>query len=64
MKPIDLLNRFGTKANIARFFDIHPVSVGEWFDRNIVPLGRQYEAELLTGGELKAARPKKRRKAA
>ena len=52
MTPQDLLKHFGTQAEVARFFGVHPVSVNQWFKDGKVPIGRQYEAFVKTGGQL------------
>jgi len=52
MKPIDLLNHFGNQAAIARFFNVSPMSVSEWFKNDEIPMGRQYEAQVRTAGVL------------
>lgn len=64
MKPNDLLSHFGTKAEIARVAGCRLQSVVDWFDRDEVPAGRQYQFELSTRGRLKADFPADHRKVA
>lgn len=58
MTPQDLLDHFKTKAAIARFFDVKPPSVQDWFDKGVVPYGRQCEAQLRTCGVLHISKKK------
>jgi len=55
MTPNDLLKHFGTQAAVARYFGISAPSVHAWFVANTVPQGRQYEAQMRTGGALLAS---------
>lgn len=64
MTPNDLLKYFGTKAEIARAFGVEPPSITDWFATGEVPEVRQYQAELITNGALRAAYPADRRKVA
>ena len=57
MTPNDLLKFFGTQTAIAEFFGIAQPSVAEWFEKNRVPDGRQYEAQVRTAGRLVAIPP-------
>ncbi|MFB0769884.1 Cro/CI family transcriptional regulator [Aeromonas salmonicida] len=43
---------FGTKAAIADALGIKKSAVSQWGD--IIPKGRAYQIEVLTGGKLKA----------
>lgn len=61
MTPNDLLSYYGTKAEIARVSGCTPQSVVDWFDKGEVPETRQYQFELATEGQLRAARPADRR---
>ena len=49
---------FGTQAALARALGIQRAAVHGWRG---VPLGRQYQLEVLTGGALKADRSEKPR---
>lgn len=60
MTPQQVLDHFGTQAEIARVLGCKQPSVAEWFDKDEVPEGRQYQLELATGGALKAAKPANR----
>jgi hypothetical protein len=61
MKPNDILNHFGSKAEIARTLGVELPSVCEWFDKDRVPESRQYQIELATGRKLRASKPADRR---
>jgi hypothetical protein len=60
MTPQQVLDHFGTQAEIARVLGCKQPSVAEWFDKDEVPEGRQYQLELATAGALKAAKPANR----
>lgn len=51
----DAVAHFGSQAALARALGITQPSVAGWGD--VVPLGRQYQLEVLTSGALRAARP-------
>ena len=59
----DLIDEFGSQAEVARRLGVNPASVCEWAKTG-VPGGRQYQAELITGGKLRAIRPADRRRVA
>lgn len=63
MTPQQLLDHFGTQIEIARVLGVKPPSVAEWFENGEIPDGRQYQAELATGGKLTADRPANRKDA-
>ena len=48
-----VVEHFGSKTNIAKALDIHRSAVTNW--KGTVPMSRQYQLQLLTGGKLKAA---------
>jgi len=54
MTKTDAINHFGTQASLARALGIHRAAINGWGDQ--VPLGRQYQLEVLTKGALKADR--------
>ena len=58
----DLVDEFGSQANVARRLGVDPASVCEWAKTG-VPDGRQYQAQLITNNKLKAAKPADRCKA-
>jgi DNA-binding transcriptional regulator YdaS (Cro superfamily) len=60
MSPQQVLEHFGTQAEIARALGCRQPSVAEWFAEGRVPEGRQYQIELATKGALKADKPAKR----
>ena len=64
MTPNDLLEFFGTKAEIARACGVEPPSITDWFASGEVPETRQYQIELATNGQLRASKPADRRIAA
>ena len=51
----ELVEHFGSQAAAARALGLKPPSVSEW-RRGGVPLPRQAQYEILTGGALKAER--------
>ena len=57
MTPTDLLSIWPSQAEIARVLGVKPPSGAEWFENGVVPEGRQYQAELASGGALKADKP-------
>ena len=61
MTPNDLLEHFGTKAEIARVGGVVPQSINDWFIAGEVPEARQYQFELATNGRLRASKPADRR---
>lgn len=56
MTPDLLIAYFGGITATAKALGVKPPSVSEWKSNGVVPEGRQYQVEVLTGGELKAAR--------
>lgn len=64
MSPHDLLTIWPSQAEIARALGVQPPSVAEWFDRGLVPEGRQYQVQLASGGRLVADKPPLRTAAA
>ena len=57
MTPKDLIEFFGTLSETARALGCKPQTVSEWVSAGEVPEGRQYQAELATGGLLRASKP-------
>ena len=57
MTPKDLLEFFGSLSATARALGCKPQTVSEWIEHGKVPEGRQYQAELATGGMLRASKP-------
>lgn len=55
MKTSDAIEHFGSKSALAAALGIKPPSVYDWGDE--VPLGRQFQIELITEGALRATRP-------
>ena len=60
MTPQEVLDHYGTQAEIAKVLGCKQPSVFEWFDKGFVPEGRQYQLELASGGVLKAEKPANR----
>lgn len=54
MKFQEVLEHFGSQANIARAADTTVAVVWAWKDKDRIPLGRQYQIQVLTGGKLRA----------
>ena len=60
MTPKDLIEHFKTQSEIARVLGCGQPSVSEWFEKNHIPEGRQYQIELATNGALRASKPANR----
>lgn len=54
MTPDDLIGHFGSVTATARALGVRPPSVSEWKATGRVPQGRQFQAEVLTDGALRA----------
>ena len=55
MTPREVIEFFGgTQQKAAERLGIRQSSISEWCIRGYVPLGRQYEYQILTGGALRA----------
>ena len=52
MTPESLIAHFGGAAATARALGIKQPSVSEWKARGRVPIGRQYQAHVLSNGAL------------
>lgn len=52
VKKADVINYFGSAAELARKLNISEAAVSQWGDT--IPQGRAYQIEVLTGGALKA----------
>ena len=52
----DLLEHFGSQHDIAKALGVSAQVVSAWKVKNRIPLGRQYEIQVLTGGKLQADR--------
>jgi hypothetical protein len=51
MTKQDAIDYYGSQAALARALGIHRAAVHAWEE---IPVGRQYQIEVLTGGDLKA----------
>jgi hypothetical protein len=58
----EVIAHFGSQAQAARALGINQASVSVWRLRG-VPLGRQYQLEIVTTGALKVDEPLRRLKA-
>jgi len=54
MSPDALIAHFGGVNATARALGVEPPSVSEWKTQGVVPELRQYQAEIATGGKLRA----------
>ncbi len=54
----ELIEHFGTQTATAQALGIHQSSVSEWQQKGI-PVPRQYQIQVLTGGKLQADPAKK-----
>ncbi|WDL80814.1 Cro/Cl family transcriptional regulator [Aeromonas bestiarum] len=52
MKKIDAIDHFGGANKLAQALGCKPQAISQWSD--LVPQGRAYQIEVLTGGKLKA----------
>lgn len=57
MTADELISHFGSVSATARALGVKDPSVSEWKTSGEVPELRQYQAEIATGGKLKADRP-------
>lgn len=57
MTPRDVIDHFVTQTATAEALGIAQSSVAGWVAAGRVPIGRQYQIELATGGALKAEKP-------
>jgi len=51
MKKSDAVHYFGNQTRLAEILEITRSAVSQW--PSVVPLGRAYQIQLLTGGKLK-----------
>jgi hypothetical protein len=54
MNMQDLIEHFGTQSAIAKALGTSDQVVSSWKVKNRIPLGRQYEIQILTAGKLRA----------
>lgn len=64
MTAEELIAHFGSVSATARALGVKDPSVSEWKATGIVPELRQYQAEIATGGRLKADKPADRNREA
>jgi len=60
MRREDVVQFFGSQRAVAKVLGITEQAVSQWPE--IVPLGRQYALQVLTGGRLQAVPEPKKRK--
>jgi hypothetical protein len=60
MEPSEVIQHFGTQQKVADALGLAQSSVAGWVEENRVPIGRQYQIQVLTGGVLQAEPQKKR----
>jgi hypothetical protein len=53
MKPSDLLTYWTSQTEIAAAIGIRQASVAEWFRSNVIPLERQVQLVIASGGHVK-----------
>lgn len=56
MTPQDLIDHFKTAAAAARALKLKPPSISEWVLKGEIPIDRQCQLEIITGGALTADR--------
>lgn len=56
MTPEEVLNYFGSGAEVGRALDCHRILFNTWRRRGSIPLDRQLMIEKITYGNLKASR--------
>lgn len=54
MKTSDAIKFFGSIKRLAQKLDVYPQAIGAWGD--YPPIPRQYQIEVISGGELRAER--------
>ena len=54
MTTDELINHFGTQQKAAKAIGISQPSVAGWIKAGSIPLPRQYQIQVITGGALQA----------
>lgn len=54
MNMQDLIDHFGSQAAVAKAVGTSDQVVSAWKVKGRIPIGRQYEIQILTGGKLRA----------
>ena len=57
MTPEQAIHHFGNQTKLAQALGLAQSSVAEWVANEAIPLSRQYQIELATGGTLVADLP-------
>jgi len=60
MTPKQVIAHFHTQRAVAKALGIKQPSVAEWVANGYIPLTRQCQIELITGGELRASLGRRR----
>ncbi|MGH6738661.1 MAG: Cro/CI family transcriptional regulator [Bradyrhizobium sp.] len=58
MSPQSLIEHFGGVTATAKALGVKPPSVSEWCSKGRVPLGRQFQAQVVTRNKLRAGNGK------
>ena len=58
MTPSEVVAHFGSVRRVTETLGITQQAFSNWQRRGYIPLGRQYELQILTGGRLVAEREK------
>jgi len=53
MKTQTVIEYFGSQAETARALNVKPQAVNQWRDKGILPVGRAYQVQVITNGDLK-----------
>ena len=53
MKTQKVIEYFGSQAETARALNVKPQAVNQWRDKGMLPIGRAYQVQVITGGDLK-----------
>lgn len=56
MSPTEAVSNFGNQSSLARALGVTPQAVNKWIAQDRIPLGRQYQLQVLTGGQLAASK--------
>ncbi|GAG47906.1 unnamed protein product [marine sediment metagenome] len=58
MTPKEVIKYYGSRDEVLELLDIKRQSLDLWLANGRVPLGRQYELQILTDGQLVAGKKK------
>ena len=54
MTPDEVINHYSNKRGVTEALGVSRQVVDQWIRRGLVPMGRQFEIQILTGGGLRA----------